>query len=71
MIIFLPLHHIPSTQVEDPRTEDERTADLQVIRKAELRWAWYSMYSLVVSFLITLSVVLIWLGATGRWNGVQ
>jgi len=71
-IIFLQLKYVPDANatVEDPRTEEERTADLAVIRRAELRWAWRSVYAIVVLVMLTAAIVLTWLGATGRWSGV-
>jgi len=70
-IIFLKLKYYSdaNSTVEDPRTEEERAADLAVIRRAELRWAWRSLYAIVILLLGTTAVIVTWLGASGRWSG--
>lgn len=72
-IIFLDLKYYPDvlTDVEDPRTDEERAADLRVIRRAELRWAWRSVYAFVTLVLVVLIVVLTYLGVTNKWTGVH
>jgi len=72
-ILFLDLayHQTPEELAEDPRTPDERIADLKVLRRAEVRWAWRSLYALVALIVSIASALLIWAGATGRFTGVH
>ncbi|KAF9513685.1 hypothetical protein BS47DRAFT_1393079 [Hydnum rufescens UP504] len=72
-IIFLDLKYYPDAlhDVEDPRTEEERAADLEVIRRAELRWAWRSLYAFVTVTLFTVIILVTYLGVTKKWTGVH
>jgi hypothetical protein len=72
-IIFLDLKYYPDAlhDLEDPRTEEERAADLEVMRRAELRWAWRSLYAFVTVALLTLIVLVTYLGVTNKWTGVH
>jgi len=72
-ILFLDLayHQTPDELAEDPRTLEERKADLKVLRRAEVRWAWRSIYALVALIVSIASILLIWAGATGRFTGIH
>jgi hypothetical protein len=72
-ILFLDLkyYQTPEELAEDPRSPEERIADLKVLRRAEVRWAWRSIYSLVVVILSIASALLIWAGVTGRFTGIH
>jgi hypothetical protein len=45
--IFLDLKYYPDVlaDTEGPRTDEERAADLRAICRAELQWAWRSVYA--------------------------
>jgi hypothetical protein len=72
-ILFLDLsyHQTIEELVEDARTPEERRADLLVLRRAEVRWAWRSLYALLSLILVITITLLIWAGATGRFTGVH
>jgi len=72
-IIFLELKYYPDAlhDAEDPRTEEERAADLEVMRRAELRWAWRCLYAFVTVALLTLIVLVTYLGVTNKWTGAH
>lgn len=72
-ILFMDLayHQTPAELAEDPRTPDERKADLAVLRRAEVRWAWRSLYAIVLLLLTVTITLLVWAGATGRFTGVH
>lgn len=76
LILILPLKHYSPSQtgsvslpIEDPLKPEEIEAHLALIRRVELKWAWRSVYALVIVTMTVLFVVLIYLGLTGRWNG--
>ena len=73
LILFLDLayYQTPEELAEDPRTEEERQADLAVLRKAEIRWAWRSLYAIVGLVVLLGSILLIWAGATGKFTGIH
>ncbi|KAF8323033.1 hypothetical protein DL93DRAFT_2223005 [Clavulina sp. PMI_390] len=72
-ILFADLryHQTAEEFAEDPRTHEERVADLKVLRAAEVRWAWYSLYAIVLLVLAVAIPLLIWAGATGRFTGIH
>jgi hypothetical protein len=72
-ILFLDLayHQTPEELAEDPRTPEERKADLAVLRRAEVRWAWRSLYALIIIVLVVMIALLIWAGITGKFTGVM
>lgn len=72
-ILFLDLayHQTPEELAEDPRTPEERKADLAVLRRAEVRWAWRSVYALIGVVLCVATALLIWAGITGKFTGVM
>lgn len=72
-ILFLDLayHQTEQELAEDARTADERIADLRVLRAAEVRWAWRSLYALVSLVLVVVITLLVWAGATGRFTGIH
>lgn len=72
-ILFMDLRYYQTAEelAEDPRSIDEKKADLAVLRRAEVRWAWRSLYAIVSFILILASVLLIWAGATGKFTGFQ
>jgi len=72
-ILFMDLRYYQTAEeaAEDPRSIDEKKADLAVLRRAEVRWAWRSLYAIISLILILATVLLIWAGATGKFNGFQ
>ncbi|KAF8338252.1 uncharacterized protein EI90DRAFT_3151994 [Cantharellus anzutake] len=76
LILVLPLKHHPlpransiSLPIEEAPTSEDIEAHLNRIRRAELKWAWRSLYALVVVVVTLLFVICVWLGLSGRWNG--
>jgi len=72
-ILFLDLayHQTPEELAEDPRTLEERKADLRVLRRAEVRWAWRSVYALIAIVVSVGIALVIWAGVSGRFTGMQ
>jgi len=76
LILVLPLKNYPplhtgasSFPIEDPLKPEEIEAHLAFIRSVELKWAWRSLYAIIIMTMTLLFVVLIYLGLSGRWNG--
>jgi len=76
LILVLPLKHYPlprtgavALPIEDALKPEEIEAHITLIRRIELKWAWRSLYAIVIVVMILLFVVTIYLGLSGRWNG--